>query len=167
MPAFINYNLAGKPLTHSVKTSTSRLLLVDEDVRGAFPPEQLDAFAAQDFRDGGGSVDVIFFTPDVEAQIMLMDPVRAGDEVRAGVIRRDMSILIYTSGTTGLPKAAIVSWNKCWAGGTFTSVWMGIKQTDRYFSVGFSLTCSGSTAADSLIVHASLPFFGRASGLPY
>ncbi|KAF2741349.1 acetyl-CoA synthetase-like protein [Polyplosphaeria fusca] len=35
-PAFINYNLTGKPLLHTIKTSTARLVLVDENGRGKF-----------------------------------------------------------------------------------------------------------------------------------
>ncbi|KAJ4373984.1 long-chain fatty acid transporter fat1 [Neocucurbitaria cava] len=35
-PAFINYNLTGKPLVHTIKTSTSRLVLVDQEGKGKF-----------------------------------------------------------------------------------------------------------------------------------
>jgi acyl-CoA synthetase (AMP-forming)/AMP-acid ligase II len=35
-PAFINYNLTGKPLVHTIKTSTARLVLVDENGRDKF-----------------------------------------------------------------------------------------------------------------------------------
>ncbi|KAF1841841.1 long-chain fatty acid transporter-like protein [Cucurbitaria berberidis CBS 394.84] len=35
-PAFINYNLAGKSLVHSIKTSTARLVLVDQEGRDKF-----------------------------------------------------------------------------------------------------------------------------------
>jgi acyl-CoA synthetase (AMP-forming)/AMP-acid ligase II len=35
-PAFINYNLMGKPLVHTIKTSTARLVLVDENARDKF-----------------------------------------------------------------------------------------------------------------------------------
>ncbi|KAF2876891.1 hypothetical protein BDV95DRAFT_558013 [Massariosphaeria phaeospora] len=38
-PAFINYNLAGKPLMHTIRTSTARLILVDEDGRDKFSEE--------------------------------------------------------------------------------------------------------------------------------
>lgn len=135
VPAFINYNLAGKPLTHSVRTSTAKLLIVDEEVRNCFPPKQLETFASSSFRDGKGHVNVVFFTPDVEAQILEMEPVREDDKVRAGVLPRDMALLIYTSGTTGLPKAAIVSWKKCWSGSLFTGDWMQIGSSDRFFTV--------------------------------
>ncbi|KAF2275998.1 long-chain fatty acid transporter-like protein [Westerdykella ornata] len=35
-PAFINYNLTGKPLLHTIRTSTARLVLVGEESRGKF-----------------------------------------------------------------------------------------------------------------------------------
>ncbi|RHZ70899.1 hypothetical protein CDV55_106526 [Aspergillus turcosus] len=134
VPAFINYNLTGKPLTHSVRTSTARLLIVDDEVRNCFPPEQLQIFASADFREDKGAVEVVFFTPDVEAQIMQTEAVREDDKARSGPVLRDMAMLIYTSGTTGLPKPAIVSWRKCWTGSTFVANWLGIKPADRFFT---------------------------------
>ncbi|KAJ5222266.1 uncharacterized protein N7469_008506 [Penicillium citrinum] len=157
VPAFINYNLTGKPLIHSVRVSTAKLLIVDEEVRNCFPPEQLEILTSSSFRDGKGPVDVVFHTPEVEAQVLEMEPTREDDKVRAGVTQRDMALLIYTSGTTGLPKAAIVSWKKCWAGSLFISNWLKIGPSDRFFTcmplyhssaciLGF-ITClySGST----------------------
>ena len=35
-PAFINYNLTGKPLMHTIKTSTARLVIVDEESKANF-----------------------------------------------------------------------------------------------------------------------------------
>ena len=139
VPAFINYNLTGKPLTHSVKSSSARLLLVDEEVRGSFPQEQLDVFTAPDFHPSGGPMTVVFFTPDIEAEVLQTKPFRENDRVRSDVIRRDIAILIYTSGTTGLPKPAIVSWDKCYIGGYFTSTYLGLKQSDRFFTVSSRL----------------------------
>lgn len=161
VPAFINYNLSGKPLAHSVKVSTARLLIVDEEVRGSFPPEQLKAFASPDFRDGKGPVKVAFFTPDVEAQILRTEPTRHEDKLRSPSVLRDMALLIYTSGTTGLPKPAIVSWKKCWGGSLFTSNFLGLAQTDRFFTV--CLTHRKSMVVTDLTVHASLPFFSGPS----
>lgn len=138
VPAFINYNLSGKPLRHSVRTSTAKLLLVDEEVRNCFPPDQLRTFSSPSFRDGKGPVNVVFYTPDIEAQIMATEPVREDDKARGGVVPRDMALLIYTSGTTGLPKPAIVSWKKCWTGSLFVADWMSIGRSDRFFTVSTS-----------------------------
>lgn len=136
VPALINYNLSGKPLTHSVRASTARLLIVDEQVRVSFPSDQLETFASSNFRDGKGSVQVIFLNPDVEAQILQTPAAREDDKVRSNSVPRDMALLIYTSGTTGLPKPAIVSWKKCWTGSVFTSNWLSLTQSDRFFTVG-------------------------------
>lgn len=135
VPAFINYNLTGTPLVHSVKVSTARLLVVDPEVRPKFTDEVLATLNAPDFRDGKGPMEVVVFTPEVEAQLLQTKPIRADDSDRSGVLGRDMSILIYTSGTTGLPKPAIVSWLKCIAGGSFIPKWMGWKKTDRAYTV--------------------------------
>lgn len=136
VPAFINYSLSGKPLTHSVRASTAKLLIVDEEVQKNFPPEQLETFASPDFREEKGPVNVVFFTPDVEAQALQTEATRVDDEVRGEATLRDMAALIYTSGTTGLPKPAIVSWKKCWVGSVFSNSWLGLGSKDRFFTVG-------------------------------
>jgi acyl-CoA synthetase (AMP-forming)/AMP-acid ligase II len=135
VPAFINYNLAGKPLTHSIRTSTARLLMVDEELRHCFPAEQEKVLTSSSFRDGKGPVEIVFHTTEIEAQVLGMEPTREDDKVRGGLIPRDMAILIYTSGTTGLPKPAIVSWKKCWSGSLFVGDWMSITPSDRFFTV--------------------------------
>lgn len=134
VPAFINYNLSSKPLTHSVRVSTAKLLIVDEELQKNFPQEQLEIFASPDFREEGGSIETVFFTPDVEAQVLQTEALRVDDAVRGEATLRDMAALIYTSGTTGLPKPAIVSWKKCWVGSVFSNSWLNIGSTDRFFT---------------------------------
>lgn len=134
-PAFINYNLTDKPLLHCVRTSTARLLLVDNEVRDSFSKEVLDELASTSFHNGKGSVEVVFFTPEIESQILQTEGVREPDSTRSGAMGYMMANLIYTSGTTGLPKAAIVSWNKGLLGGRFVSGWMGYKRKDRFYTV--------------------------------
>ncbi|KAJ5156393.1 Isopenicillin N epimerase component 1 [Penicillium capsulatum] len=148
IPALINYNLSGKPLTHSVRASTAKLLLIDEEVRNCFPQEQLDTFASAGFRDGKGPVEAIFFTPDVEAQILSTEPVREDNKARSGLVQRDMALLIYTSGTTGLPKPAVVSWKKSTGAAAFVGQWLGITISDRYFTVSFISETNPATITD-------------------
>ncbi|KAJ5634338.1 hypothetical protein N7528_002180 [Penicillium herquei] len=133
-PALINFNLTGKPLTHSLKMSTSRIVIVDEEVRDHFTPEILQTVAAPDFCDGKSPLHVEFFTPTIEAHVLQIEPIREDNKARAGVIPRDIALLIYTSGTTGLPKPAIVSWNKCHSSAVFISRWMGLLPTDRLYT---------------------------------
>lgn len=137
-PAFINYNLTGNPLLHCIKTSTTRVVLVDENSKAQFTPEVLEAVASLNSRDGKGPVEVVFFSEALEQQILAEDGRREPDSVRSGVQAIDMACLMFTSGTTGLPKAAIVSWYKCTVGGIFASIVM-MKPSDRFYSVGLSL----------------------------
>ncbi|KAI9656326.1 MAG: hypothetical protein M1821_004989 [Bathelium mastoideum] len=109
-PAFINYNLTGRPLVHCVNVSTARLLLVDDEVRHNVTQAIIEEVSSPSFRDGKGSTEVIFLTPATLAPIETLKPVREPDAVRSGPKMSDMSILIYTSGTTGLPKPGITFW---------------------------------------------------------
>lgn len=138
-PAFINYNLTGKPLTHSVKVSTARLLFVDNEVRSAFTPEVLKEMGSPDFRDGKGPLEVVFYDGAMESSVLYWKPYRAPDTDRSGALIPHLAILIYTSGTTGLPKPAIVSWSKIIMGGGFVYRWMGMKTTDRFYTVSILL----------------------------
>lgn len=135
-PAFLNYNLTGQPLLHCIKISTARIVLVDEEASAQFTPEVLDVVASPKFRDGKGPVQAVFFDEVVEQQILAVDGKREPDASRKGVRAHDMSCLIYTSGTTGLPKAAIISWNKVLIG-TFISIWLGMKPSDKLYTVCF------------------------------
>ncbi|KAI9854986.1 MAG: hypothetical protein M1813_000593 [Trichoglossum hirsutum] len=133
-PAFINYSLTGKALLHCVKTSTARLLLVDEKL-STLTQEVLDAVSSADFRgQGQGGVEIVTFTADVESEAMSTPGFRAPDSDRGGRLLSDIGILIFTSGTTGLPKAAVVSWNKCNLGSNFAYTWMGLKRDDRFYT---------------------------------
>ncbi|CAI6335643.1 unnamed protein product [Periconia digitata] len=40
-PAFVNYNLEGKPLVHTIRTSTAKLVLVGEDFKQKYAAEKL------------------------------------------------------------------------------------------------------------------------------
>ena len=135
LPAFINYNLTGKPLLHCVKTSSARLLFVDREL-DTLTPELVDAASSADFRGPGqGGVKTVTFTADVESEVLSTAGIRAPDSDRGGHLLHELGILIYTSGTTGLPKAAIVSWQKCNIGGLFSSTWMGLNRDDRMYTV--------------------------------
>lgn len=136
-PAFINYNLTGQPLLHCIKTSTARILFVDEEVKSRFTQDVLDAVAAPGFRDGNGIVEVVDFNPGTERQILAEKGLREPDSSRAGPRMHEMANLIYTSGTTGLPKPAVVSWTKIRLGGGFTALFLGLKSDDRFYTVSF------------------------------
>lgn len=131
IPAFINHNLRDKAFTHCVRVSTSRLLLVDPQIREVFNDETRVALGPD---DRGRAVDTEIIEPEIEQQILAQTPYRAPDEARSGAKTTDTSLLIYTSGTTGLPKAANVSWAKPWSGVKLFSELCELKPTDRYLT---------------------------------
>lgn len=142
-PAFINYNLTGQPLIHSLKTSQARLVLVDPEVQKEFSEIVLNEISRDNFRDAGGKVEVFVVDSAAEAKIASLAELRDPDEVRGGQTGTDMAILIYTSGTTGLPKPAIVSWTKTNTAGRFIKGYMPFKKDDILYTVSLSVLSPG------------------------
>ena len=102
-PAFINYNLTGKSLSHCVKAANAKICIVDPNVA---------ANVGDDVRADLPDVNFVLLTPELRAQAEATPPVRASDAELAETEFTNLAILIYTSGTTGLPKPAVVSWAK-------------------------------------------------------
>lgn len=135
-PAFINYNLTGKPLCHCLKVSTSKILLLDPSLQQNITPEVQSELSSPTFRDGPqpGPVDVVIFTPEMEQEIASTKPHRQPDALRANQKVFSTAMLIYTSGTTGLPKPAAVPWNRANRGGDFVSTFLSLGPSDRFFT---------------------------------
>ncbi len=133
-PSFINYNLTGDPLIHSIKSSDTRIVFIDEETRSKFTPAVTDTLASPEARGSKGPIQTVFFTPEIQNQIFQTNGVREPDSSRAGAKLPDMALLIFTSGTTGRPKPAVVSWLKILRTGYFMPPWIGMKTTDRYYT---------------------------------
>ncbi|KAI5303959.1 hypothetical protein KEM56_007011 [Ascosphaera pollenicola] len=162
-PAFINYNLAKASLVHSVKVSTARLLIVEDEVyHKSFTSEDLDQFAKPDFLEKGGALEVVVYDKALEQRMQQTEPKRAPDSCRQGQAGYDTAMLIYTSGTTGMPKPAIMSWQKVYVGGGFVNRWMGVNNSDRIYSC---MPLYHSTAAvlgfSAALVHGATYIVGR------
>lgn len=125
-PAFINYNLTAEPLLHTIKTSSARLVIVEEDIWPKFTRKLLEDVAAE-------NIEVVLFSTAIQQQIASTEGIREPDSLRGGVDRAGMAALIYTSGTTGLPKPAIVSWRKFWLS-SFMPFWASMKTSDRFYT---------------------------------
>lgn len=131
MPAFLNTNLRDNAFIHCVKVSTTRLLVLDPELREALTDEARAQFAPD---EKGRAIETVVLDTDVEARIHTLTPYRAPDAERSGAKAAGPSILIYTSGTTGLPKAANVSWSKPHSGMWFFPRILEMKPEDRYFT---------------------------------
>ena len=156
-PAFINHNLIGDPLMHCIKTSTARLLFVEESLGGVFTPEIREWAAASDSNQAPKPVDLVFLTHQIDLEIAVVKATRPPDDLRSGVLSHDMAALIYTSGTTGMPKAAIVSWGKIALGSRFVNGWYGMKCKDSFYTVSSPLPNHGSYLNG--VVYAFIPHF--------
>lgn len=155
-PAFINYNLTGKPLVHTIKTSTAKLVLVDQEVKANFNEDALrdQGLTRTDNTDkleymfelesdvppstekqAQRQVEIIFFDDALTSHILTQPPTRFPDSVRSVEERTSMAMLIYTSGTTGLPKPALMSWGRCVSASKAGSVWVGLNNDVLYTSM--------------------------------
>ena len=139
-PALINYNLIGKPLIHSVRISTARLLIVDPEVAvKALTEESKREFLAPNFRNDAFPLEIQVLDEGLQKSMPYWPPYRAPDASRKIIRPNMMANLIYTSGTTGMPKAAIVPWSRQGIGGVLCANILGLrpvtdKKPDRFYT---------------------------------
>lgn len=131
MPAFLNSNLRDNAFIHCVKVSTTRLLILDEELTEALTDEAKSQFAPD---EKGRAIETVVLDSYLQDKILNQSPYRAPDSARSGALYASPSILIYTSGTTGLPKAANVAWTKPLSGTWFFPRMLGLTATDRYYT---------------------------------
>ncbi|PHH59191.1 hypothetical protein CDD81_3659 [Ophiocordyceps australis] len=119
-PAFINYNLTGKPLAHSLRSATTRLCVVDatidigDDVRGEL----------------AGSIEFVVLTAELEAEALGTPPQRAPDADRHQETLSDMAMLIYTTQALGRRFSTKLFWPEVRASGATSIQYVG--ETLRY-----------------------------------
>lgn len=102
-PAFINYNLTGKSLAHCLRISETRLCISQDHLSSH----------VDDVSQQIPGVKLVALTPKLQQEILQKPVVPPPASLRSGQKLPDLAVLIFTSGTTGLPKAAIMSWDKC------------------------------------------------------
>lgn len=149
-PAFLNYNLTGKPLQHCIKVSTTKLVLVD--------PQFEHIVNEEGFQAELPGIRFETLTEVLQAKAVTTPPVRVPDADRSTPRASDMSLLIYTSGTTGLPKPAVVSWLKCIISSVFPNTYQRFTSKDTFYtsmplyhSAGSLLGCMNTLGAGGAI----------------
>lgn len=105
IPAFLNYNLQGNPLAHSISIGRLEKVFVDPRVADHFNCEVEEGVAVHVVNEDdlfemmkNKSSPVFIQQQDIRTPKHLQD--------------YDPAMLIFTSGTTGLPKSAVISWRK-------------------------------------------------------
>ncbi|KAF9376521.1 hypothetical protein CPB97_010746 [Podila verticillata] len=129
--AFINTNLAGKPLTHSLNTASASVLVMDTELASQIA-NSLDEILGMGYTlfsyGSGHAVD--FATP---IDLSTVPDTDAPAELRRGTTPNDIAMLIYTSGTTGLPKAGRFSHTRASSGPQFWTRFYGFTEKDRVY----------------------------------
>ncbi|KAF8933767.1 hypothetical protein BGZ47_010711 [Haplosporangium gracile] len=129
--AFINTNLAGKPLTHSLKTASATMLIMDTELASqvANSLEEIQQMGYSIYSYGGPE-QFDFATPlDVSG----VSDVDTPENLRRGTTVNEIAMLIYTSGTTGLPKAGRFSHFRASAGPMFWGRFYKFSEKDRIY----------------------------------
>ncbi len=148
-PAFINYNLQGAALTHTLRVSTAKIAIIDPLVAGSLTDE-----VRQEFPD----VNFITFTPEVEAEAQRQEPTRYPDSTRSESETANLAVLIYTSSTTGMPKPAVVSWTKFYSSGNLSATGTGLKPGEVYYTVCHLVPCAVEAVASANRRLSACPF---------
>jgi hypothetical protein len=117
-PAFINYNLNGDALVHSVVTSTAKLVLIDAEVAAKVVGTDEDGSRTlnrlKSEKTEGGDRQIVVFDEGMERVVANWSGQRAPDEARDGFMLHDKAILIYTRLVFLFPLLLLVlSW-LCW-----------------------------------------------------
>ncbi|KAF9929573.1 hypothetical protein FBU30_001468 [Linnemannia zychae] len=129
--AFINTNLAGKPLTHSLKTASAAMLIMDTElasqIAGSLDEIQQMGYSIYSY---GGPEQFDFATP--------LDLTQVSDAPTPEYLRRktttdEIAMLIYTSGTTGLPKAGRFSHSRATMGSLVWGRLYNFSESDRIY----------------------------------
>ncbi|KAG0217977.1 hypothetical protein BGX33_009008 [Mortierella sp. NVP41] len=129
--AFINTNLAGKPLTHSLKTASASMLIMDTELASQI------ADSLEEIQQMGYSI-YSFAGPEQFDFATPIDSAHASDadtleHLRRGTTANDIAMLIYTSGTTGLPKAGRFAHSRASVGPQFWSRFYRFTESDRIY----------------------------------
>ena len=112
IPAFLNYNIQGTPLTHSIKIGKLKNILIDPRVAKNFVCEIDDNEVSTHFIDESKLYDIM---NNKNSEILIQ---KQSIRTPASLKDYDPAMLIFTSGTTGLPKSAVISWRKATIGCT-------------------------------------------------
>ncbi|KAJ5239863.1 hypothetical protein N7468_004482 [Penicillium chermesinum] len=101
-PAFINYNLSGEALAHTVQVSKAQVIISDADIA-----HKLDAVQGS----LGAEQRIVPLDEAAQAQAFRTTPDAPDAAYAAAVKMTDTALMLYTSGTSGYPKACPMAYS--------------------------------------------------------
>ncbi|KAF9560918.1 hypothetical protein EC968_005967 [Mortierella alpina] len=128
--AFINTNLTGKPLIHSLRTATSSMLIMDTELTDAIA-QSLDEIQEMGYSIYSYGPEAVHFATPMD--ILQAPDTDTPEHLRRNTTTDDIAMLIYTSGTTGLPKAGRVSHSRASMGPQFWNRFYHFSESDRVY----------------------------------
>lgn len=163
--AFINTNVAGKPLVHALEVTSASHVIVGEECAERFA--QTDGLNTtltywhwpDESRPAAAGV-LEQFGADLQALAMTEDGAPVPLAWREGVLAGDTAQYIFTSGTTGLPKAAVISHARWLMAGDSMQVLWEITKDDCFYcflplyhgAASMSLTATAMAAGARIVV---------------
>ncbi|MGH0118981.1 UNVERIFIED_CONTAM: hypothetical protein FKN15_003530 [Acipenser sinensis] len=156
--ALLNYNIRSKSLLHCFSCCGAHALIAAPELKGAVE----DVLVS--LQEQNVSVFILSeesTTPGIES---LNDKIhQASDQplpqsLRSNVTIKSAALYIYTSGTTGLPKAAVITQERLWAGASFLRINAVLSQDvvyvnlPLYHSAGFMIGLMGSIDMGTTVV---------------
>ncbi|KAF9087716.1 hypothetical protein BGX23_007919 [Mortierella sp. AD031] len=150
VPAFINNQISGPVLLHSLKVADAKLLVFDYELAPAIqeslqgiqdlgydlytvtPKQQvLGQFYSHLSEDARQAIEIPSFFGYVEWQHLSTEGFPRS--IRKHIEMKDAAALIYTSGTTGFPKAAVMDHGRCTMATTTWAKLCNIKPEDNVY----------------------------------
>ncbi|KAK5635725.1 hypothetical protein RRF57_011437 [Xylaria bambusicola] len=145
--ALLNCNLTSNALAHSVKLSTARYLIADEQIQNLVSPVE------SELKDTG--VKTIYYSQTFLETLKDTEPLPR--ERRMNLQPTEIANLLYTSGTTGLPKGVVLSRLRPLTLGKGVGGYLRLKPGDRMY------TCLPLYHASGLVLCAMPCFFSGAT----
>ncbi|KAF8471775.1 hypothetical protein BDZ91DRAFT_692699 [Kalaharituber pfeilii] len=139
--AMVNYNLGGDALMHSIKTSSARLVIVDQEVAGKVLAGEegnktRERLVTEEVPQDAQFTEreVLIFDEGVERVVDTWTGRREPDALVGGRKIGDTGALVYTSGTTGLPKPANISFSKTHYASVFIKHFLRLRPADIFYT---------------------------------